>query len=125
MTKAPLFLRILIIFTTIVYGMLGLFFLIALFYEKSIREIISHYEDAGNFPVPSFIIFLSGFMLHGIAIWGLIRIWRLHIKGFYLFIIPTILLALYQLIRPEFSMILLFFYLGTAILFAFFIRKMH
>jgi hypothetical protein len=125
MAKPPFFLRLLIVFTTIIYGILGLFFLVALFYEKSIGEIIHQYSDAGDFPISSATIFVAGFALNGIAIWGLTGIWHLRLRGFYLFAIPTFLLALYQLIRPQISLVFLIYYLTILILFALFVRKLH
>lgn len=102
--KRPLLLSLLCFFAWIYYGILTLLFLLGLFYSEWISEVIHQYlPQEGNAAIPVYLLFLGLFLLHGTAFSGVILLWKLRPAGYIIFAVPSILIALFHLFRPDIS----------------------
>ena len=121
----PLWLSALCIFSWILYGCLAALFILALFYTGWITELIVQYvPDKSWVSGEVILLFLCGFMLYVIAFTGVILMWKLRRTGYYLFTIPTLLIAAFHLFRPDISWISTALYILLVILFGIFLRRM-
>lgn len=122
--KRPLLLACLCIFTWIYYGVMALLFILALFYSGWITQTINHYIPDGGWTKGEItLLFLGLFLLYGIAFAGVVFLWNRRPKGYYLFSIPTILIAVLHLFRPEISWLSTAVYAILVILFGLFYRE--
>jgi len=125
-SKRPLWLSALCIFSWIYYGCLAALFILALFYTGRITALIVQYvPDKSWVPGEVILLFLGGCLLHLIAFTGVIFIWKLRRTGYYLFTVPTLLIAVFHLLRPDISWISTALYIFLVILFGIFLRKMN
>lgn len=124
--KRPLLLSLLCLFSWIYYGLTGFLFLLALLYSGWIAEVISQYiPDQSLSPIQTSLLILGLLLLHAVAIAGTILLWIGKPAGYYLFSVPTILLASFHLLRPEISWISTAVYAILIILFGVFYRKLR
>ena len=122
----PLWLSALCIFSWILYGCLAALFILALFYTGWITELIVQYvPDKSWVSGEVVLLFLGGFMLHVIAFTGVIFMWKLRRIGYYLFTIPSLLIAAFHLFRPDISWISTALYVLLVVLFGIFLRRMN
>ena len=123
--KRPLLLSVLCIFAWIYYGIMASLFLLALFYSGWITEIINQYiTDDSWSTTQTVLLFLSMFALHAIAFSGVVLLWNGRRTGYYLFAIPSILITVFHLFRPEVSWLSTAVYAILVILFGLFYRHM-
>lgn len=124
--KRPLLLSLLCIFSWIYYGILASLFLAALFYSGWITDVINQYIPDKNWSKTIVsLLFLSMFLLHAIAILGVVLLWKGRPKGYYLFAISTIIITICHLFRPEISWLSTAVYTILILLFGFFYRESH
>lgn len=122
--KRPLLLAVLCFFTWIFYAVMASFFLLALFYSGWITDIINQYIPDGNWTKAQVsLLFLGLFVLHGTAFSGIILLWNGNSTGYILFSIPTILITVFHLFRPEIPWFTTAIYAILVILFGFFSRQ--
>jgi hypothetical protein len=124
--RRPLLLTLLSLFTWIYYGIMASLFFLALFYSGWITDVINQYIPDGSWTKTQVsLIFLCLFLCHGIAFAGIILLWNGQPAGYYLFSVPTILITLFHLFRPEISWISTAVYAILVILFGLFYRQMR
>lgn len=125
-SKRPLLLTLLSLFTWIYYGIMASLFFLALFYSGWITDVINQYIPDGSLSKTQVsIVFLCLFLFHGIAFAGIILLWKGRPAGYYLFSVPTILITLFHLFRPEISWISTAVYAILVVLFGLFYRQMR
>ncbi|MBE0648879.1 MAG: hypothetical protein IH596_14000 [Bacteroidales bacterium] len=124
--RRPLLLSVLCIFSWIYYGIMASVFLLALFYSGWITEVINQYIPDGSWSTAEVsLLFLGLFLLHGVAFAGILLLWKGRYIGYYLFSVPTILITLFHLIRPEISWLTTAVYALLVVLFGVFYRNMR
>lgn len=123
--RRHLLFSVLCIFSWVYYGIMASLFLIALLYSGWISDVINQYIPDNTLPstqVP--MIFLGLFVLHATAFTGIIFLWNLRPFGYYLFSVPTIIITVFHLFRPEISWLSTALYTVLIFLFAFFYRDL-
>ncbi|HSN50730.1 MAG TPA: hypothetical protein VLR52_05815 [Bacteroidales bacterium] len=122
----PFSLSLVALFFFVFFGVYALIFLLSLFYSGTITRVINTYipEDAFS-PTVITLIILGGFVLHAAASAGILMMWKLRKKGYFLFATSCILLTTYQLTQHQVSVIITAVYIGAVILFGIFYRKMR
>ncbi|MBL7137952.1 MAG: hypothetical protein ISS17_04175 [Bacteroidales bacterium] len=121
----PILLSMLCLFAWVYYSILAALFLLALFYAGWITEIIHQYiPDQSWSNVQVSLLFLGMFVLHAMAFSGVILLWKGRRTGYYLFSVPTILIIVFHLFRPEISWLSTAVYAILVILFGFLYRQM-
>lgn len=122
--KRPVLLSVICLFAWTYYGIMASLFLLALFYSGSITGIINQYipdEGWSAFRVSS--IFFGMFLLHAVAFSGIILLWYQKATGYYLFAIPSIIITVVHLLRPEISWYSTAVYALFVILFGIFFQR--
>ncbi|MBN1198080.1 MAG: hypothetical protein JXA23_01920 [Bacteroidales bacterium] len=123
--KRPLLVSLLCFFSWIYYGILTGLFLLALFYSGWISEVIHQYlPDGKGTTLPVSLLFFGMFLLHGTAFTGVIFLWYGRSKGYLVFAIPTILITVSHLFRPDISWISTAIYTILVILFGIYYRQL-
>ena len=125
-SKRPLWLSALCILSWIYYGLLAALFILVLFYTGWVTELVVQYvPDKSWVSGEVILVFLGGCLLHLIAFTGVIYMWNLHRVGYYIFTIPTLLIAAFHLFRPDISWISTAMYILLVALFGIFLRRMN
>ncbi|GEM_PF-492955 len=123
--KRPLLLSVLCLFAWIYYGIMALLCLLALFYSGWITEVINQYIPDRTWSATQVtLLFLGLFLLHATAFSGIILLWNIRQIGYYLFSVPTILITVFHLFRPEIPWFSTAVYALLIILFGFFYKKL-
>ncbi|HNW72501.1 MAG TPA: hypothetical protein PKN44_02635 [Bacteroidales bacterium] len=124
--ERPLLLSLLCIFSWIFFGVLTLFFLAGIFEAGWIMKVTNQYLSATAFTTAEIRIFMvSGLALHLIAGFGITGIWRLKKSGYLILSVSCLIIVLYQLFNPAYTVITVLLYILLPILFGVFIRKYH
>ena len=94
----PVLLTAFCLFAFIFYGFLSLLFLITLLFSGKTLEMVMKYTPEQS-QQKSFVLFIiiAGFLLHALAFFGVIQIWRLRKTGYIIFGISALLIATCQL----------------------------
>jgi hypothetical protein len=122
----PVFLTLISLFSFVFFGLISLFFLLALFYSGWISEVRNKYLPEGTESKQLIILLTAaGFLLHLIAFTGSIMIWFRKKSGYALFSISTLIIALYQLFTDRVSIFTLAIYISFIILFGIYYRRFH
>ena len=122
--KRPLFLSLSALFCGTIYGIFSLILLAGLFFVHEFTAIIQEYTPNTTLSAtPIALLLLAGFILHSTAIWGVFLMVKMRSAGYFLFAIPSVLLAVSQLFRVEISWIFTSFYMAMIVLFGIFYRK--
>lgn len=118
--RRPFLLTLLCLAAFASFALITLLLLPSLFYSFSFTNLINTYITGP--PVSSgtvFLVMLLLIILYATACAGIILIWRLKRAGYFLFGIPVLLLAVYQLIQADIPIlstaILVFFLIGFGI----------
>ncbi|NQV02684.1 MAG: hypothetical protein HQ542_08570 [Bacteroidia bacterium] len=123
--KRPLLLSVLCLFAWVCFSILSTLFLLALFYSGWITEIINQYIPDETWSTTQVsLLFLGMFILHATAFSGVILLWNGRRTGYYLFSVPTILITVFHLFRPEIPWLSTAVYAILVILFGLFYRQM-
>jgi hypothetical protein len=122
----PLFLSVLCIFVFVFYGLISLFFIVALFSSGWISEVRNKYLSEGTESKQTIILITAaGFLLHLISLIGSINIWFRRKYGYLMLSVSTLIIALFQLFSDRFSIFTTAVYIGPIILFGIYYRRFH
>lgn len=108
------------------FGIISLIFLAALFNTGRIAVVMNQYIPPGA-DSKSQVLFatITGFALHGLAFYGILRIWKLRKTGYYLLGVSCLVMASYQLLNPAAAVASAAIYIIFIILFGIFYRGMR
>jgi hypothetical protein len=121
----PFVLTLLCLFTFIFFGLISLVFLLALFFSGTISRMIFRYAPEDSLSHASVIFYaVGGFLLHALSFTGVVLIWKLKRKGYILFGISTLLIALYQLFFSSISPLTTAIYVVFIIAFGVFLKRL-
>lgn len=124
--ERPLLLSLLCIFSWVLFGVLTLFFLAGIFQAGWIMKVTNQYLSSTVYTTSEIRIFMvSGLALHLIAVYGISQIWKLKKRGYFIFAGTCLIISLYQLFNPAYTVITVLIYILLTILFGLFIRKYH
>lgn len=124
--KRPLALSLLSLFTGILYGIFSLLLITGLLFYGDLSAMMQEYSlDDSSTGIPLILLLSAGLILHMTALWGVLRMWQMHSRGYYLFAIPTLLLALTHLFRPDISWVFTILYILLIILFGIAFRTLR
>lgn len=110
--KAPrkqrsLGLSVLLIFSFVYNGLMLLIMIVGMFSRKIIQDILQQYYD--NFHIPdsaALLLSISGIVIFGISIFGLVLLWLMRKRGFYYYTsAQAIMLASIVFIFKSFDLI--------------------
>jgi hypothetical protein len=123
--KRPFFLTALCLASFIFFGLISLLLLVSLLYSGSFRNLINTYVTGAPVSfVGVFFVLLLMCLLTAAAFTGTLLMWRLKRKGFFIFGIPVLAIASYQLVRNEVPVlstaILIFFLVSFGIFYKYY-----
>lgn len=124
-TRRPFLLTVLCLFSFIFFGLISVFFLLALLYSGSITDMVLRY--APEFSVKSYtvvIYILGGLFLHALSLTGTILIWKMKRVGYLLFGTSSLIISIYQLFATKISPLTTAFYIVLILAFGFFLKKL-
>jgi len=123
--KRPFFLSLLCLFSWICFGLLAVTYLFGLLYKSWVTEVIGQYiPDTGWSGIRITIFFLTGFLLHLLAIAGTIFIWKLRRIGYPMLVASSILIAVSYLFGRDIAWGSIGFYLILPAVFALYYARM-
>jgi len=122
----PVLLTLLCLFSFVFYGLISVFFLLALFSSGWISEVRSKYlpEDTESRGM-IILITVFGLLLHLVALAGSIYMWYRRKSGYLMLSISTLIIALYHLLSDSISIFITSVYILLIILFGIFYRRFH
>ncbi len=122
----PVILTMLCLGSWVCFGLLTLLFLAGVFNAGSISNVTNQYLPAAGYTKAQTML-LSGaaFALHGLAFTGIIYIWNLRKRGFYLLGLSCLVISSYQLVNPAAAIGSTAVYIIVLLLFGLFYPKMH
>ncbi len=121
----PFLLSVISLFFLIFFTIFALLFLLSLFYTGTIAQVINTYIPENAFsPLVITLIILSGFVLHAAASTGILLMWNMRKKGYFVFSVSCLLLTTFQLTQHQVSIAITAVYVGAVILFGLFYRRM-
>jgi hypothetical protein len=125
-TSRPFALSLLSLAGLVFYGLIALIFLATCFYSGWISETILQYmpESAATHPVV-LIIALTAFLFHAMAFYGILLIRKMRRRGYYIFGIPTLVIAASHLLTQRLSLLSLGVYIAFLFAFGAFLKKMQ
>jgi hypothetical protein len=124
-SSRPFLLSLVSVFSFIFFGIITLLFLLALFNVSWILDITEKYLPDSDFSKGKAVFYIiAGFLLHSIALAGIIYIWKGRKTGYYLFSISSILLASFQLLSNKISVLTTAVYISLVLLFGIFYRRL-
>jgi hypothetical protein len=122
----PFLLTTLCLISFVFFGFLSLLLLLALFYSGTITEILNKYTPAHLNSRASLTFFmLAAFLLHVACLAGVVMMWKMKHKGYILFGISALVIALYQLLQTNISFATTSVYIGALLLFGLYYKKMR
>jgi hypothetical protein len=120
----PFMLTLLSLFTLVFYGLFSLFFLLSVFYSRWLTDTINLYIPENTYAYATVLLLaITGFSLHAIAIAGIILMWRMNKKGYFLFGVPSLAIAAVHMALPQKAILSLIIYISLVILFGLFFRR--
>ena len=120
----PVFLTMISLFAFTFYGLISLFFLLAVFFSGWISEVRDKYLPEGAESKQTIILITAtGFLLHLIALIGSINIWYRRKSGYLMLSISTLIIALFQLFSNRISLFTLAVYISFIVLFGIYYRR--
>ncbi|MCX6245675.1 MAG: hypothetical protein NTU98_13355 [Bacteroidetes bacterium] len=122
----PFLLTLLCLFSYIFFGLISLIFLAALFYSGSITWMVLRYTPENPMTRTGIFFYIfGGFLFHALSFTGTLLIWKLKKKGYFLFGVSTLIIAVYQLFSSRISPLTTAVYIFLILAFGFFLRKMR
>jgi len=122
--KRPLFLGMLCIFAGVYFFLLAVLFLSGFFYSGWVSDAINMYADADRYSpagIKTVLGVLAALFILGFT--GIVVMWRMKRYGYYFFGISSIILASFQLFRPEISVSGTIIFIALLILFGLYFRR--
>lgn len=124
--KRPVLLTALCLFSFVFFGMIALLLVISLFYAGSFRSLLNTYLAGATLNTSGvFLIIASLFIVYACAFTGILFMWRLRRKGFYLFAGAVLILGVFQLFSNDFSFLSTTILIILLLFFSLFFRKLH
>jgi hypothetical protein len=122
----PAVLSLLCIFAFVFYGLISLFFLVALFSSGWISQVRNKYLPEGTESKQT-IIFLtaSGLLLHLVSFFGSVNIWHRRKSGYLMLSISTLIIALFELFSSRLSIFTTVVYICFIFLFGIYYKRFH
>lgn len=106
--------------------MIALLLVISLFYAGSFRSLLNTYLAGATLNTSGvFLIIASLFIVYACAFAGILLMWRLRRKGFYLFVGAVLILGVFQLFSNDFSFLSTTILIILLLFFSLFFRKLH
>jgi hypothetical protein len=105
---------------------MAILFLMMAYYGDHITNVVNIYLPEKHSPeIPLLTISVTGFLLHGIAFAGIVIIWNIRKTGYYLFAIPSLIIACIHLLLPGISWLFTITYIILIVLFGLFYRNLR
>lgn len=124
--KRPLLLIILCVATTIFFGLLSALFLAGFFGADQIISVMDQYNIPGAISKSEVHLFFGlAFLLHGIALAGVILILNLRKAGYYVLGLSSLIIAGYQLTHPASTIVSTIVYILFILAFGLFFRRLR
>lgn len=124
--KRPVLLTALCLFSFVFFGMISLLLVISLFYAGSFGSLLNTYLAGATLNTSGvFLIIASLFIIYAGAFTGILFMWRLRRRGFYLFTGAVLVLVVFQLFSNDFSFLSATILIILLLLFGIFFRKLH
>jgi hypothetical protein len=123
--QRPFLLTVLCLFSFVFFGLISVFFLLALLYSGSITDMVLKY--APEYSVKSYTVLfyiLGGLLLHALSLTGTILIWKMKRLGYLLFGTSSLIISIYQLFSTKISPLTTAFYIALILAFGFFLKKL-
>ncbi|MEI7724900.1 MAG: hypothetical protein WCK09_07330 [Bacteroidota bacterium] len=122
----PVILTMLCLFSFVYLFLLTALFLAGLFNAGWITKVTNQYLASADFTkAQTTLIFGAGFLLHGLAFTGVLFIWNLRKKGYYLFTVVCLMIALLQTLLPDISVTTTAVYIIMIIIYGIFFTRYH
>lgn len=120
----PVLLTILCLLSFIFFLFCSLLFAVGLTQAGWISKVTNQYVSTDLFTRADIVLLLvSALVLHLIALTGVVFIWFLRKSGYYMLGTACLIVAGYQLWRPEFTVVITGTYISLVVLFGLFIKK--
>lgn len=122
----PVFLTILCLSTFVFFAIVSVLSLAGIFYSDWITGVTNKYLPEDKYSNAEFrILFISGFLLHAMALSGTILIWRLKRIGYYFTAISCLIIACYQLFNTTTAITSTATYVILIFLFGIFYKQLN
>jgi uncharacterized membrane protein HdeD (DUF308 family) len=122
----PFLLSVLSVFSLVYFGILALLFLAGLFKTALITRVMNQYLPTGEYTTGQVtLIFGSAFILHGLAFAGILMMWRLSKKGYYILGIACLIIGALQLMNPASAVSATAIYIAITFLFGLFYTRLN
>ena len=124
-SQRPVFLTLLSLFAFIFFGIFSILCLLALFNSGWIVDVKDQYlPSGGSSKGMTIFIFATGSILHLTAFFGVLQIWQQKKRGYLIYSISALILAAYQLLSDQISILTTVVYISLIILFGIFYRRL-
>jgi hypothetical protein len=108
------------------FTLLSLVYIAVLVRAGWITEVTNKYlGTSGESVARNVLMFGGGFLLHGLAVAGVILMWRIRKTGYYLLGGSCIVISVFQLFNPRAEVVSTAVYMGFLLLFGLFFRRLH
>lgn len=122
----PVLLTVLSLFAFVYFGVFTLLFLAGFFMSDTLTEITNQYAGDEEITRSGILALCTvALVLHALALTGVILMWRMKRKGYYLTALASLAIAALQFLLPGLSVASTAVYISLIFLFGFFIRKFH
>ena len=122
-----LLLRVVCLFSFVYFGIITLLCVAALFGSAHISSVITQYLPKGTTYSQATVILIAGlgFLLHAVALFGVIRIWAKRRMGYILFSIASLTITLIFLFSDKISIPTTAIYIFLVLFFGLYYRRFH
>lgn len=122
----PVLLSVLCIFSWVFFGLLSIFFLAGTIKADWIARVTNQYLSSASYSAGEIrVLMVSGLVLHLIGIYGVAGIWNLKKSGYLVLSGSCLIISLYQLFNPSYTVITVLLYILLVIIFGLFIKRYH
>ena len=120
-------LKIVCLFSFVLFGIIILFCIAGIFGSAWISEVITHYLPKGSTYSQGSVILVAslGALLHGVAFFGVVRIWSKKRKGYMIFSVASFIITLIFLFSDKISLPTTGVYIFLVIFFGLYYRRFH
>jgi len=125
--RRPLGLSVLLIFSFVYNGLLLAVMIVGMFYSKIVQDILQQYYNTIQITdTATFLILLTGTVIFGISIFGLILLWLMRRRGFYFYAFAqAIFLASIIFISKSFDLVNISIALAVIIIIGLYAKAMR
>jgi hypothetical protein len=122
--KRHFLLTICCLFSSVFFGFVSILFLLAVFYSGWIAEVVNKYTPENNESPGKLTAFIiAGFLLHAACFTGIIMMWMMKRKGYFVFALSALVITAYQLFQTKISFTTTAIYILLVLLFGLFYKK--